>query len=82
VTGLVLNLEANSTVSNVQNLYNDKSYSSSKDYKTGSQVAYGVGAVCVVGGAILYYLGMSAEHVAVAPMALQGGAGALLTGAF
>jgi hypothetical protein len=82
VTGVVLNLKANSMVGDVQNLYDSGRYASSKDYKTGSQVAYGAGGVCLAGGLILYYLGVRAERVAVAPIAIQGGAGAMLTGAF
>jgi len=82
VAGVLLNLKANSTVSDLQKHYDDGSYSSSKDYRTGSQVAYGVGAAFVAGGAVLYYLGVRANHVAVAPVAVQGGAAAVLTGAF
>jgi hypothetical protein len=82
VTGLVLNLEANSKVSDLQKHYDDGSYSTSKDYKTGSQIAYGAGAVCVAGGVLLYYLGLRAGNTVVAPVALQGGAAAMLTGAF
>jgi len=82
VTGVVLNIKANNMVSDVQSLYANGAYSSSKDYKRGSQVAYGAGAVCVAGGLLLYYLGVRAEHAAVTPMALKGGAGAMLTGAF
>jgi tetratricopeptide (TPR) repeat protein len=82
VTGVVLNIKANNMVSDVQSRYDSGAYSSSKDYKIGSQVAYGAGAVCVAGGLLLYYFGVRAEHVAVTPMALKDGAGAMLTGAF
>jgi tetratricopeptide (TPR) repeat protein len=82
ITGVMLNLKANSTVSDVQDRYDGDAYSSSKDYKTGSQIAYGAGGVCVAGGLLLYYLGLRAEHATVTPVALQGGAGAMLTGAF
>ena len=82
VTGVLLNVKANDMVSDVQNRYDGSAYSSSKDYKTDSQVAYGAGAACVAGGLLLYYLGLRAEHVDVTPIALRGGAGAMLTGAF
>jgi hypothetical protein len=82
LTGVFLNVKANSMVGDVQDRYDSSAYSSSKDYKTGSMIVYGAGGVCVAGGAILYLLGVRAEHVAVTPVALQGGAGAMLTGAF
>jgi hypothetical protein len=82
VAGVLFNLKANSTVSDLQKRYDDGSFSSSKDYKTGSQIAYGAGAVCVVAGAVLYYFGASANDVTVTPVAFQGGAAAMLTGAF
>lgn len=82
VTGVLLNLKANSMVSDLQKRYSDADLSSSKDYKTGSQVSYAAGGACVVGGAILYYLGVRSSQATVVPVAVQGGAGALLTGAF
>jgi hypothetical protein len=80
--GVLLNLKSNGMVSDLQKRYSDGDYSSSKDYKTGSQVAYVVGGACVVGGAVLYYLGVRAGQPTVVPVAVQGGAGAILTGAF
>jgi hypothetical protein len=82
IAGVLLNLKANSTVSDLQKRFSDSNYSSSKDYKTGSQVAYAAGAACVAGGAILYYLGVRASQATVVPVAVQGGAGAILTGVF
>ena len=83
VAGLVLNFKANSMVNDAQNRFDGGTYSSSKDYKTVSQVGYGAGAVCLAGGALLYYLGVRAGHgVAAAPNVGQGTAGAILTGAF
>ena len=82
LTGVFLNVKANSMVGDVQNSYDSGAYSSSKDYKTGSQIAYVAGGICVAGGLLLYTLGVRAEHTTVTPVALQGGAGAMLTGAF
>ena len=82
VTGFVLNLKTNSMIDDVQNRYDGAKYSSSKDYKTASQVAYAAGGVCVVGGLVLSYLAVYGGRTAVAPVVVQGGAGALLTGAF
>jgi hypothetical protein len=82
VAGVLLNLKSNGMVSDLQKRYSDGDYSSSKDYKTGSQVAYVAGGVSVVGGAVLYYLGVRTGQSTVVPVAVQGGAGAILTGAF
>jgi len=83
IAGVVLNLKANSMVSDAQDLYDRDTYSSSKDYKTMSLVGYGAGAACLVGGALLYYLGVRAgSQVAVSPVVGQGTAGALLGGTF
>jgi tetratricopeptide (TPR) repeat protein len=83
VAGLVLNLKANSMVSDAQDLYDRDTYSSSKDYKTMSMIGYGAGAVCVAGGALLYFLGVRAgSQVAVTPVVAQGTAGVLVGGTF
>jgi hypothetical protein len=82
VAGFVLNLKANGMVEDVQNHYVGGTYSSSKNYKTGSQIAYGGGAACFVGGVLIYYLGVQAGHTVATPAAFQGGAGAMLMGAF
>ena len=57
-------------------------YSSSKDYKIASEVAYAAGGICVAGGLVLMYFAVHAGDTAVTPVALQGGAGAMLTGTF
>jgi tetratricopeptide (TPR) repeat protein len=80
--GLVLNLKANSMVKDVQGRYVGDTYSSSKNYKTGSQIAYGGGAAFLAGGVIIYYLGVQAGHTVATPVALHDGAGAILMGAF
>jgi len=83
VAGGGLNLKANSMVSDLEKHYNASSDSSSKDYKTLSMVGYGAGAALVVGGAVMYYLGLrSGERVTLAPSVATGSAGAVLTGAF
>jgi tetratricopeptide (TPR) repeat protein len=83
VAGLVLNIKANSMVSDAQDLYDRDTYSSSKDYKTMSMIGYGVGAACVAGGALLYFLGVRAgSQVAVTPVVAQGTAGVLVGGTF
>jgi hypothetical protein len=87
VTGLVLNLKANSTVDS----YGDKgTYTTGKesDRKTVAALgwtAYGVGAACVVTGAVLYTLGLRAAaspSVAVVPLVGRDAAGAVVQGAF
>lgn len=82
VGGLVLNLKYNSTIGEIQGGWNDGKYSSNQTYKTASQIGYGVGSACLVGGAVLYYLGWNAGQATVAPAALAGGGGATLVGAF
>lgn len=84
VAGIAFNLKANSTTSDLENHFDPNTYSSSKDYRTLSQVGYGAGAVCVVGGLLLYYLGARADdhQVAMLPTLGNGAAGAVLTGAF
>jgi hypothetical protein len=82
VTGLLLNLKANSMIDDVQKRYDGGKYSSSKDYKTSSKIAYAAGGVGAVSGLVLIYFAVFAGHAAVTPVAVQGGAGAMLTGAF
>jgi tetratricopeptide (TPR) repeat protein len=83
VTGLILNLKVNGMIGDLEGDFNKGDYSSSKDYKTMSQVSYGVGAACLVSGTILYFLGVRAgSQVAISPSVGQGMAGAFLTGGF
>jgi len=57
VTGLILNLKANSMSSDVEKLYDPSADSSRKRYETAAWIGYGAGGVCLAGGAVLYYLG-------------------------
>ena len=85
IAGVIFNLEANSKVRSLTPNYDKEADSSSKTYKTLSLAGYGTGAACLVGGAILYYLGWksgSSGQVALLPSATHDSAGALLTGAF
>ena len=79
--GVALNFKANGMIDDLQNRYDSGSYSSSKHYRTMSQIGYGAGAVCLAGGALLYYLGVRGG-VAVAPAVARGTAGVTLTGGF
>jgi hypothetical protein len=86
--GVVLTLKANSLASQLES--SNTSYSRNKEstrasYETLAWVSYGVGAACVAGGAILYYLGHSqaqSAQVALVPVAGPGQVGAVLQGAF
>ena len=82
VVGLVTNLKYNSMVGDMQKSYDPSVDDSAQTYHTLSMVGYGAGAACVVGGAILYYLGWRAGQVSLAPVTVAGGGGAALMGAF
>jgi hypothetical protein len=87
--GVLLNLKANTishdmatTIGNYEARNTDR-----KNYETMAWVGYGVGAACVVTGAILYGIGRktgrdSSTSVALLPSIGPGQAGALLTGGF
>jgi len=86
--GVLFNVKANSMVSDMYTTYDG--YSKESDRKTDATltwVGYGVGAACVVTGAILYAVGLNArskftDSVALVPTVGTDGAGAALTGAF
>ena len=89
ITGVVLNLKVNSMSSDLQkpDNFNRDTDSSRKDYKTLGWVSYGVGAACVAGGSLLYFLGRRSgrnpvQSVALLPNVAPDMAGAVLTGAF
>jgi len=84
-----LNLKVNSMSSDLQkpDNFNRDTDSSRKDYKTLGWVSYGVGAACVAGGSLLYFLGRRSGRnpvpsVALLPNVAPDMAGAVLTGAF
>jgi tetratricopeptide (TPR) repeat protein len=86
--GLLFNLKANSMVNDMYKTQDG--YTKESDRKTYANLAwigYGVGAACVVTGAILYGVGLKAKSsssssVALVPTLGPDHAGALLTGAF
>lgn len=86
--GVVFNLKANSTVDNMYTVKDGYTKDSDrKTYTTMAWVGYGVGAACVVTGAILYGVGLkakstSASSVALLPILGPDHAGTVITGAF
>lgn len=89
IAGVVLNLKVNSMSSDLQkpDNFNRDTDTSRKNYKTLGWISYGVGAACLAGGSLLYYLGWhsgrnSGSSVALVPNVAPGTAGAALTGAF
>jgi hypothetical protein len=86
-TGVILNLKVNSMSRDLESYYQKSANSSRETYKTLSQVSYGVGAACVAGGAVLYYLGWnkaqtSSASLALVPAVAPGEVGAYLGGTF
>jgi tetratricopeptide (TPR) repeat protein len=63
VTGVVLNLKANSMASDYEtfNGYTKQKESQRKSYETSGWVSYGAAAACLTSGALLYYLGARAN---------------------
>jgi hypothetical protein len=61
VTGLVLNLKANSLADDFNRTQDPATRSSSSSYKTGSMICYGVGAGALVAAGILYLIGRTAD---------------------
>jgi serine/threonine-protein kinase len=85
ITGVILNLKINSMSKDLESHYLTSTNSSRENYKTFSQVSFGVGAACVAGGAVLYYLGVRSGRVAqvtLAPVVAPGMAGAIFGGSF
>ena len=85
--GIVLNLKANSLADEIETTkpYQRSKENSRASYETLGWVGYGLGAACLAGGAILYYLGYGKDQrasVAFLPTAAPGAAGAVLQGAF
>jgi hypothetical protein len=85
IAAVALNLKANSMVRDLRHGYDRADDSTSKDYQTLSQAGYGLSATCLIGGAVLYYLGAragNAEQVTVLPAFSADAAGAIVQGAF
>lgn len=88
VTGLILNLKANGLADELESTtdnYQRSKESTRKSYQTFAWLSYGLGAACVVGGALAYYVGRilpGNDQVALVPMIGPGAAGAVLRGAF
>jgi hypothetical protein len=89
IAGVLLNLKANSMISDMED--NVGAYSSGKDsshqtYVISSGVSYGVGAACLLTGTILVGLGLRSKggstEVALVPAVGSGQAGVALTGGF
>jgi tetratricopeptide (TPR) repeat protein len=85
-TGLILNLKANGMAGDLESLYDADVDSRRKRYETAAWVGYGTGAACLVGGAVLYYLGRrqgaGTGSVALVPTVAPDAAGAILRGRF
>jgi hypothetical protein len=82
VAGLALNLKHNGMIRDLKGDYSGDTADSARSYKTLSMVGYGAGAACLVGGAVLYWLGWRAGHTAIGPAVVAGNAGMLFEGAF
>ena len=88
--GVVFNLMSRNLINDMETnvgAYSKDKETNSKNYNTFAWVGYGVGAACIVTGAILYGVGhkggeSSSTNVAILPALGPGQAGALLTGAF
>lgn len=86
--GVVFNLKSNSIVNQWETSPTyPKDQSAEKTYRNLAWAGYGVGAACVVTGAILYGVGLkaggsSSNNVALLPAFGPGQAGAMLTGGF
>jgi hypothetical protein len=91
VSGVLLNVKANSMVSDMQagvGSYTAGKESDQKSYRTLSWVGYGIGGACLVAGAVMYGIGWrsgsraSSGGIAILPAVAPGQTGALLTGVF
>ena len=88
ITGVILNVKANSLASSIEppNSYQQSTESSRKSYETYSWVGYGVGAAAIATGTILYLVGRSQasgeSNLAFVPAVGRGIAGAAVRGSF
>ena len=86
-TAIILNIKANSLADDLNTPagYDRGKHSQQSNYQTATWIGYGVGSACLIGGAILYYLGYSAESssaVALLPLVAPDQAGVALRGGF
>lgn len=88
-TGAILNVKANNLVKDLAaakdsttTLYSRDKDSTRSRYQTWGWIAYGAGAACLAGGAVMYYLGYREAQVAFVPTVANGQVGASLQGAF
>jgi hypothetical protein len=86
-TAVILNIKANSIADDLNKPtgYDRGKVSQQSNYQSGSWIGYGVGSACLLGGAILYYLGYSSESssaVALLPMLAPDQAGVAFRGGF
>ena len=85
VAGVAFALKANQMASDLEKPYGytDSANSERKSYKAAAYVGDGVGAACVAGGALLYYLGWREQSATtLEPSVAPGMAGVVLTGVF
>jgi hypothetical protein len=84
VAGVILNLKVNSMSSDLEKQYNYRPATDAtrENYKTAGWIAYGAGATCLVGGALLYYFGWRRGSTEFAPAVAPGMAGAAVKGVF
>ena len=85
VAGVAFALKANQMASDLEKPYGytDSANSERKSYKAAAYVGYGVGAACVAGGALLYYLGWREQSATtLEPTVAPDRAGVVLTRVF
>jgi hypothetical protein len=91
VAGYFLGKKSNDMIAEMQtdpNKYTSSKHSSQQTYKTLAWVSYGVGAACIVGGAVMIAVGAGRRasptqpEIALVPAIGPGQAGILLRGGF
>jgi hypothetical protein len=88
VTGLILNIKANSLANELESTrdnYQRSKESTRGTYETFGWVTYSVGAACIAAGTIMYFIGRNQgkeASVSLLPTMGPGAAGAMLQGAF
>ncbi len=82
IAGLVFNLRYNNTIGDMQTHYRSSTESNNKTKKTLAIAGYGVGAACLAGGVLVYYLGWRAGRTSIVPTDGNGNVGLTIAGAF